>query len=277
MQICLILQIFIVIFTNFVIMKWGDTMNAIARKQSILKILESEGSLSITELADELAVSTMTIRRDLNALAEGGLVTVEHGGAVLNGGSLFECNMSLKQETCSAEKLRIAQKCLEFINPGDSIFLDAGTTVAKLASLLNAKRNIIVLTHSLLVANQTASCKNIRVIMCPGELRPDSLAFMGPLTDEFVSGFTIDTLFLGVEGIDAENGISVPDVVDGATKKNLIHNAKRVICLADSSKFGASYFYRIAPLSKIDLIITDTKIDPAILEDLQQRDIPVLT
>lgn len=252
-------------------------MNAIARKQCILKKLETEGSLSIAELAETLEVSSMTIRRDLNVLAENGLVTVEHGGVVLNGGSLFECNMSIKQETCSVEKMRLAQKCLEYINPGDSIFLDAGTTVAKLASLLSAKRNIIVLTHSLLVANQTASFKNIRVIMCPGEFRTDSLAFMGPLTDEFVAGFTIDTLFLGVEGIDVETGISVPDVVDGATKKNLIRNAKRVICLADSSKFGSSFFYRIAPLSDIDLIITDKNIDSAILENLQQRDVAVVT
>ena len=252
-------------------------MNAIARRQRILKMLEAEGSLSITELAEAMSVSSMTIRRDLNAMTENGLVTVEHGGVILNDGSLFECSMSIKQEICPSEKARIAQKCLEYINPGDSIFLDSGTTVAKLASLLSAKHNIIVLTHSLLTANQAASFKNIRMIMCPGELRSDSLAFMGPLTDEFVSRFTIDTLFLSVEGIDVKNGISVQDVADGATKKGLIRNAKRVICLADSSKFSKSFFYRIAPLSEIDLIITDKNIDPAILDDFRQRDISVVT
>lgn len=252
-------------------------MNSAARKQYILKKLQTEGSIGITDFAEELNVSAMTIRRDLNTLAENGLVTLHHGGATLNSGSLFECNMSLKEESYAAEKLRIAQKCMEHINSGDSVFLDAGTTVGRIASLLSNKRNIIVLTHSLLVANRVANYKDLRVIMCPGELRTDSLAFMGPLTDEFVTHFKIDTLFLGVEGIDLENGVSVPDVVDGVTKKNLIQNAKRVICAADSSKFNSAYFYRIAPLSEIDLIVTDDGLAPEIKEQYLRKNINIIT
>ncbi len=251
-------------------------MNGIARKQYILKRMQSEGRGSIAELAEALNVSTMTIRRDLTTLSENGLVTLEHGGAVLNSGSLFECNIAMKEETCAQEKLRIAQKCLEYIKTGDSIFLDAGTTVSRIASLLSGQRNIVVLTHSLLAANQAANLKNLQIIMCPGELRPDSLAFMGPLTDEFITHFKIDTLFLGVEGIDLVNGVSVPDVVDGVTKKNLIQNANRVICVADSTKFNSAYFYRIAPLSALDLIITDTGLDPEIQEQYLQKNVKIV-
>lgn len=251
-------------------------MNGIARKQRILQRLEKNGSAGVAELAEELEVSSMTIRRDLASLAESGLVTVEHGGAVLNSGSLFERNMMLKKDTYADEKSRIAQKALEYINSGDSIFLDAGTTVNCLAGLLGSKKNIIVLTHSLLVANQTANMKGLRVIMCPGEFREDSLAFMGPLTDEFVTGFTIDTLFLGIEGISLENGVSVPDIVDGVTKKSLLQNAKKVICLVDSSKFGNDYFYRIAALSEIDLIITDTGLPQDTLDRYRKNSINIL-
>lgn len=251
-------------------------MNGIARKQFILKRLQNEGTVSVAEFAEELDVSTMTIRRDLNTLAENGLVTLKHGEAILNSGSLFECNMALKEESYAAEKLRIAKKCAEYITTGDSIFLDAGTTVSKIAGLLHDKRNIIVLTHSLLAANHATGLKDIRLIMCPGEFRPDSLAFMGPLTDEFVSRFKIDTLFLGVEGIDLENGISVPDVVDGVTKKNLIQNAKRVICVADSSKFNQAFFYRIAPLSQLDMIVTDDGLPTETIERYRQNNIPLI-
>lgn len=256
---------------------FGDVMNNISRKRYILKKLQSDGSVSIMEFAEALNVSSMTIRRDLNMLAKNGLVTLEHGGAVLNSGSLFECNMALKQETNAEEKMRIAQKCLDYIAAGDSIYLDAGTTVSEIAGLLSSKNNIIILTHSLLAANKTANLRNAKVIMCPGEFRPDSMAFMGPLTDEFISRFKIDTLFLGVEGIDLTDGISVPDILDGVTKKTLISNAKHVICVADSSKFNNTYFYHIAPLSEIDLIITDSGLDKDVLNQYLQKNIEIIT
>lgn len=252
-------------------------MNSISRKQHILKKMQSDGSINIIGLAKELAVSSMTIRRDLKMLADNGLVTIEHGGAVLNGGSLFEYNMTLKQELKADEKLRIAHRCLDYIVEGDSIYLDAGTTVSKIAGLLGSKKNIMILTHSLLAANQATNLKNLKVIMCPGEFRQDSMAYMGPLTNEFIPQFKIDTLFLGVEGIDLESGISVPDIDDGITKKMLIHNAKKVICAADSSKFNASFFYGIAPLSEIDLIITDRDLDEEIRNQYLQRNIKIIT
>ena len=101
----------------------------------------------------------------------------------------------LQNEINVSEKQRIAAKCMEYINEGDSVFLDAGTTPNELAALLRGKRNISVLTHSLLVANTTATMRNIKLIMCPGEFRENSMAFLGPLTDDFIQHFQIDTLF----------------------------------------------------------------------------------
>lgn len=164
-------------------------MNAIERKRYILDELQRNGSVVITDLAERIQVSSMTIRRDLNAMAEDGMVTLEHGGAVLNNGSLFECSISFKSEINAAEKKRIAAKCMEYINEGDSIFLDTGTTPNELAMLLRGKRNISVLTHSLLVANTAATMRNIKLIMCPGEFRENSMGFLGPLTMTLSSVF----------------------------------------------------------------------------------------
>lgn len=250
-------------------------MNAIERKRYILDELQRNGSVVITDLAERIQVSSMTIRRDLNAMAEDGMVTLEHGGAVLNSGSLFECSISFKNEINVSEKQRIAAKCMEYINEGDSVFLDAGTTPNELAALLRGKRNISVLTHSLLVANTTATMRNIKLIMCPGEFRENSMAFLGPLTDDFIQHFQIDTLFLSLEGINLNDGISVVDVQDGHTKKVLVEKAKRVICMADHTKFNKSFFYKIAPITNVDLVVTDTGLDEATQELFRQNNIPL--
>lgn len=251
-------------------------MNAIERKRYILNELQRNGSVVITDLAERIQVSSMTIRRDLNAMAEDGMVTLEHGGAVLNNGSLFEYNMSFKSEINATEKQRIAAKCMEYINEGDSIFLDAGTTPNEVAVLLRGKRNISVLTHSLMVANTTANMRNIKLIMCPGEFRENSMAFLGPLTDDFIQHFQIDTLFLSLEGIDLNDGLSVVDVQDGHTKKVLVEKAKRVICIADHSKFNKSFFYKIAPVADVDLVVTDTGLDAATQELFRQNNVPLV-
>ena len=103
----------------------------------------------------------MTIRRDLTALSDDGLITLQHGGAVLNNGSLFEFNMSMKNEKRVTEKMELAKQCMEYVHEGDSIYLDAGTTVSCLALLLKEKKNILIMTHSLLAMNQLSDSKNL--------------------------------------------------------------------------------------------------------------------
>ncbi len=252
-------------------------MNAIARRQYIIQKLQLESYVDTNQLASELSVSSMTIRRDLNTLSDDGLISLQHGGAVLNNGSLFEFNMAMKNTEHMTEKMTIAKKCMDYIHEGDSIFLDAGTTVSCLALLLKETKKIIVMTHSLLVMKQLSDCKNLRVIMCPGEYRFDSQAFMGALTDNFISQFKIDTLFLGTEGIDLKHGLSVPHITDGTTKRAMIQVSEKVICMADSSKLDTSYYYSISSLSNINLIITDHEADQTLLDKYINANIPIIT
>lgn len=230
-------------------------MRGIERKLSIMKQIQAEGQASIAELSDQYQVSSMTIRRDLLKLAEEGLVTLEYGGAVLNTGAMFEYNMPMKECEYRDEKVRIARECASYIKEGDSIFLDAGTTVCELAKAIVNKKNITIMTHSLLVANIFAGL-DVNLIMCPGKFRSKSMAYMGQLTDQFLSNFHVDKLFLAVEGVDAE-GVSVPNIQDGVTKQNLIKCSKWVACMADSSKFEKSFYYKICDMSQLDLLITD--------------------
>lgn len=227
------------------------------RKQHILKTLQEKGSVDIAELADQLEVSSMTVRRDLKALAVNGAVTIEQGTAVLNDGALREYDLLFNHGVNVEQKRRIASYCAGLVSEGDSVFLDAGTTVKEIALELRGKRNVNLLTDSMLAANAVAGLKHSKLIMCPGEYRELSAAFLGPLMDDFVRNFQIDVLFLSTEGIDLD-GVSVVDVIDGHSKRVLIEQARKVVCVADSSKFGKSLFYNVAPLDKINLVVTDS-------------------
>ena len=243
-------------------------MKIIERRRFILEALQKKGSADIVELARQLDVSSMTIRRDLKELAGSGSITIVQGTAVLNGGALLEYNMLVKHDIAVEEKRSIALRCLEYVSDGSSVFLDAGTTTKELAALIaQSGKSINVMTHSLLAANELTGAKNSSMIMCPGEYRDLSMAFMGPLTDVFVRKFKIDVLFLSTEGLDSNGGVSVVDVADGHTKRVLIEQAKRIVLMADSSKFGISFFYQVAPIEKIDLIVTDDKLDDVAFEE----------
>ena len=251
-------------------------MNSIARKQAVMKELQETGSANIIELAQRLNVSTMTIRRDLQQFAEEGLVTMEHGGAVFNSGSLHDHSMVMKQGEAIDEKRKIAKQCAELIRDGQSIFLDAGTTCAEIARLIASRRHITVITHSLLVANALSVSSDASLIMCPGVYREKSMAFMGQMTDEYLHRFKIDLLFLGVEGVDLGHGVSVQDINDGFTKKKLIEQADRVICAADSGKFGKELFCRIADLDQIDTIVTDNGLDEDMREAYAEKGVQLI-
>lgn len=235
------------------------SMGMIDRKIEIAQKIKQQGKVNIAALASEYGVSAMTIRRDLARLEKEGLVNVEYGGAVLKNNFLFEFDMDQKQSLYPEEKKRIAQAALDFIQDGDSVFIDAGTTTCEAAHLLGRRSNLKVMTNSLPAANILSSVKDMDLTLCPGKYRTMSRSFLGPLTDEFLSAFHFDVLLLGVEGI--EDGIFVPDETDGMTKKKLIRQSKTVICLADHSKFGQTFYYKIAGLDAVDHIITDTGLE----------------
>lgn len=237
-------------------------MGMIDRKVEITQQVQEQGRVSVAELAEKYGVSTMTIRRDLARLERDGLVTVEYGGAILKQHSMLESDMNQKQTEFLEEKQRIAKVAAAFVQDGDSVFVDAGTTACETARLLNLRKGLQIMTNSLLAANALAANSENKLTMCPGEYRALSMAFMGQMTDEFLGAFRFDVLFLGVEGI-TEEGIYVPDETDGITKKKLIRQSNTVICVADHSKIGQIFHYRIAGLEAVNHLITDRGLSGA--------------
>lgn len=250
-------------------------MNALTRRKLIISELKEKGNISTKDLSEKLEVSFMTIRRDLIYFSKQGIVTLSHGGASLNKGALFENTMSLKQTEMIQEKNLIGKYCSELIGEGDSVFLDSGSTNQAIASYIANKKNIVVLTHSLLVANSLIHSKNIKLIMVPGVFREKSMAFLGEFSTEFIKKFKLDLYFMACEGLDLEYGATLPDPSDAEIKRVIASRSQKVIVSVDSSKIGKSFFVSCATIQEIQWIVTDNGIDPKIKKEFEKKGIKV--
>lgn len=250
-------------------------MNTLKRRKMIIQELEKEGSVKTADLSERLGVSSMTIRRDLNYLTEEGIVSLTHGGAVLNNGVLLEHAMLFKEESLIEEKRRIGEFCRNFINEGDAVFIDTGSTAKSVAETIVNCKKVLVVTQSLPVMQILSHSVGIKLLAAPGVFREKTMGFLGHMTCEFVSGMKFDTLFLGVEGIDIERGVSVPDIEDAETKRALVRQAQKVIVVADYTKLGVSFFMTIVPLANIDVLVTNKEADPAYLSAIREAGVEV--
>lgn len=250
-------------------------MNTLKRRKEIISELEKEGAVKTINLSERLEVSSMTIRRDLNYLASEGIVTLTHGGATLNNGALLEHATLFKEEKLVEEKRRIGEFCCNFVNEGDAIFIDTGTTAKVVAETIDGRKNILVVSHSLLVHQILGRSSGIKLIAAPGVFREKTMGFLGQMTCDFVAGLKFDTLFLGVEGVDIKHGVSVPDIIDAETKRALVRQAKRVVVVADYTKIGVSYFMTIVPLKEIDVLVTNKEADSNVIDQIRECGVEV--
>lgn len=245
------------------------------RRKLIITVLNEKKEISIIELASTLNVSSMTIRRDLTFFSHQGLVTLVQGGAVLNTGALYEHTIPLKQTEMVLEKKEICEYAKKFIHEGSVVFLDSGSTAQILANLIASKKNIMIITHSLLVANSLIHSKHIKLVMLPGIFREKSMAFLGISTINFIKQFKIDLAFLSCEGVSIKYGATLPEILDSEIKTAVLNQAEVSILLADSSKFGKSFLSSFTPLNDLDFIITDNKLSSEELKKIKSNNINI--
>lgn len=228
----------------------------------------------MAELSRELGVSAVTIRSDLEALEAQGLLKRNHGGAVSTRVLRFHPDFLHKSSLHRREKEAIAARALELIEDGDRLLLDAGSTVLALARALQG-RALTVVTHSLYLLNELINAPCIELIAVGGLLHPENLCFVGPLAEAFIEGLHVDTAFLGVNGVSAR-GLSVTSPLEAGIKRKMIQAARRVVVLADSSKFGVDSFIEVAPLEAVDQVVTDAAIPARHLNRLSRAGVEVL-
>ncbi|CAM4226995.1 DeoR/GlpR family transcriptional regulator of sugar metabolism [Paenibacillus endophyticus] len=237
-------------------------MLPLQRKQAILIYLSERGAATMKELSDHFGVSGMTIRRDLNALEQENHVQRSHGGVIYQDSKLAqEPDLASKQANNQDIKERLAAFAAEhFIHEEDVLILENGTTVSRIADLLDSFGQLTVLTNGLETLSRFRPHVSERhaIICCGGLLREVSGTFVGPVAEQFFAAYHANTLFLSALGYSPEYGFTDPNLLDTQVKKAMISSAKKVVMLLDSSKVGNRYFSTVAQLSDIDVFVTDS-------------------
>src|SRR6478752_2605961 len=234
-------------------------MLASQRRATIVSLVEESGAVRVSDLVEQLGVSDMTIRRDIEQLAREGLVERVHGGALAAGGrSTEEPGFTAKSALMTPQKQAIAQAAAELVGPGSSIGISAGTTTFELARAVRGIPDITVVTNSVPVAQllHEASTPGQTVVLTGG-VRTPSDALVGPVAVAALRSLHVDLVFLGAHGIDPEAGLTTPNLVEGETNRALVDCARRVCVLVDHTKWGVVGLSTFLDLAHVDLLVTD--------------------
>ncbi len=238
------------------------------RRRDIVSRLQAAGKVSVDDLAAVYSVSLPTIRTDLARLETLGLLRRTHGGAIPASPTLFEPPYSQREVMRHAEKRAIAIAAAEMVKDGDTIILDAGTTIYELALALRDRRSLTVVTNSIVNAQLLDDSPDNKVVLIGGDLQAHRRATLGPLAVRFLEAFHVDKAFLAFNGVDPEAGFTVVDFTAAEIKRQMMARSAESIVLCDSSKLGVTAFAHVAPISAASILITDSAIAPQMRSDL---------
>jgi DeoR family fructose operon transcriptional repressor len=246
-------------------------MYAEERQLWIVERARSGGRVEVAALAEELGVTTETVRRDLTTLERHALLRRVHGGAIPIERLGFEPALTARDRVLTAEKERIARLALAELPDEGSILLDAGTTTARLADALPADRELVVLTNALPIAMSLSVRPNITVLMVGGKVRGRTQAAVDAWALQALADSYVDVAFIGANGISPERGLTTPDTTESAVKRAMIRAARRSVVLADHTKIGQDHLSRFAALDEIDTVITDSGLDALVADELRAQ------
>jgi DeoR/GlpR family transcriptional regulator of sugar metabolism len=248
-------------------------MLAQQRQAAILDLVRRHGGVRVSQLVRQFGVSDMTIRRDLEALADRGLVDKVHGGATVAGpGSTEEPGFDAKSVQQRAEKAAIAAYAAKLVEPGTAVALSAGTTTAALASHLVEVPGLTVVTNSIPVADALyRSGRSDQTVVLTGGIRTPSDALAGPVAEAAIGSLNVDMLFLGVHGMSPRTGFTTPNLMEAGTDRLLVAAARRLVVLADHTKWETVGIATIAPLEDADILITDAGLPAEARAQLAER------
>lgn len=246
------------------------------RRSHIVQAIGTDGSVSVANLADQLAVSEMTIRRDLDELEKDGLVRRVYGGAVSARSRSYEPPFRVRSTESSAAKRRIGKRAAQLVADGDTVALDVGTTTIEVGQNLVDRKNLTVITTSLRIANFFFSQSNTRLILSGGIVRQEEGSLTGELPKEAFKRLYVDRLFLGVASIHSDVGLTEYNWDDAVVKQAMIESAKEVIVVADSTKFETVAFAHVAPFSSIHKLVTDSFPPDPLATRLAEHNVSVI-
>ena len=244
------------------------------RHKAILESLRNSGSVDVGVLSQQLKVSAVTIRKDLDMLEEKKLLYRTHGGAIIADPYIATRKVSEKEKLHPELKRRIGQRAVELLSPQDALIIASGTTVQAFARCIpNMKMTVI--TSAMNVVMELLDKPDIEIIQLGGIIRHSSASVVSEYAIRMLDNFACNKLFLGVDGIDPEYGLSTTHLQEASLNRMMIHSATKTIVLADSSKFGRRGFSKICDMSDIDHVITDSGTPAKMLDAMAERGVKV--
>jgi DeoR/GlpR family transcriptional regulator of sugar metabolism len=249
------------------------------RRALILDEVRRRGGVRVNELTRRLNVSDMTVRRDLDALARQGVVEKVHGGAVpVMEASTHEPGFEAKSGLELTAKEDIAREAARLVAPGSAIALSGGTTTFALAQHLVGVEGLTVVTNSVRVADVFenaarggSAASPAATVVLTGGVRTPSDALVGPIADRAIRSLHFDLLFLGCHGLSVEAGLSTPNLAEAETNRTFVASARRVVAVADHTKWGTVGLSTFARLSEVDTLVTDSGLPAEAREELAEH------
>ncbi len=248
-----------------------------ARQAQIRRLVDEQGQITVAELNRLLKVSEATVRRDLEELANQGWIRRTHGGAVKVERARREPPIVQRLSANQEAKQRIGRLAASLVQPGETIFLGSGSTVQCMVPHLRAIPELTVITNSLPVINELAGNDHTELIVIGGMFRQSELSMVGHIAEQAIREFRADRVFMGIRGIDVQHGLTSDYLPEAMTDRAILAIAPQRIIVADHSKFSRVSTVFLAPVTAIDVLVTDTITDPSFVDALRQLNIQVLT
>lgn len=243
------------------------------RQSQILDLLTQNKKLKVTELSDVLNVSQVTIRKDLSALEDSGIIVREHGYAKLNESDDINNRLAYHYDI----KQKIAEKAVESIEDGETVMIESGSCCALVAlEIAKTKKDVTLITNSAFIADYIRKTGNVRIILLGGEYQEESQVMVGPITRKCAEGFFVDKLFVGTDGFTKETGFTGNDYMRSEAVKDMAKQASNVIIVTDSVKFQQKGVVSLLDTKKVSYVYTDSNIPEETEEYLIENNIKII-
>jgi DeoR/GlpR family transcriptional regulator of sugar metabolism len=242
----------------------------------ILELLQEEGTARVSYLSEAFGVSEPTVRQDLERLEQEGHIIREHGGAYLRSVSSQVRSLSLQHMENIEKKRAIARRAAEFIDNGDRLILDSGSTVTEISKLLKGKEDLTIVTNAINIALIVGAEYGFELFVTGGEFKAPTLSLTGPKAQASLENVYVDKLFLATGGISPSFELTYPGLADLPVKRAMIEAATTVYLVADSTKIGKRSFASLGSMGDVDVIITDSGIEEPSRRRIEELGVSVI-
>lgn len=246
------------------------------RHKYIIDTLNKEGFVKVADIASALNITMVTARKDLKQLEEKGLLYRTHGSASPANPHIGDRTVSEKEKIRVMEKASIGMAAARLIEENDSVIMNSGSTICAFAEKIDTESPLRIVTSSIKVSLILGEKKNINILQLGGRYRPRSMSVVGNYTLGILEKITCSKLFLGVDGVDAEFGVTTSNLEESELNIAMMNASLKTIVLCDSSKFGRKGFGKICNLDKIDIIVTDSGISGSMKKVLEENGIQLI-